>query len=65
MFKPLHLSKQLVNAGLAESVSSWTRQWSRDGVHPVTFGLSRNSGKAFRYAGSRPVSGKLPHPLPR
>src|SRR6266496_4245377 len=37
MFKPLHLSHRLVNADLAETVTSWTHRWSHDGEHPVTF----------------------------
>ena len=64
MFKPLHLSKQLVNAGLAESVSSWTRQWSRDGVHPVTFAAFREIPArrfAMPAAGRSQVSFRTPY----
>jgi asparagine synthase (glutamine-hydrolysing) len=37
MFKPLHLTHQLFNADLAETVTSCTRRWSHDGEHPITF----------------------------
>jgi len=37
MFKPLHFARQLVNADLAETVTSCIAQWSHDGEHPVTF----------------------------
>jgi asparagine synthase (glutamine-hydrolysing) len=37
MFKPLHLVHRLVNADLAETVTSCTRRWLHDGEHPVTF----------------------------
>src|SRR5438477_1711816 len=37
MFKPLHLAPGLVNADLAETVTSWTHRWSDDHEHPVTF----------------------------
>jgi asparagine synthase (glutamine-hydrolysing) len=37
MFKPLHVVHRLVNADLAETVTSCTRRWSHDGEHPVTF----------------------------
>jgi asparagine synthase (glutamine-hydrolysing) len=37
MFKPLHLASGLVNADLAETITSCKRRWSHDGEHPVTF----------------------------
>src|SRR5205807_4875500 len=37
MLKPLHLAHRLVNADLAETVTSCTRRWSHDGEHPITF----------------------------
>jgi asparagine synthase (glutamine-hydrolysing) len=37
MFKPLHFEHRLVNADLAEAVTSCTRGWSHDGQHPITF----------------------------
>jgi asparagine synthase (glutamine-hydrolysing) len=37
MFKPLHLAHGLVNAELAEAVTSCTRRWSHDDEHPITF----------------------------
>src|SRR6266566_9718700 len=37
MFKPLHFAHRLVNADLAEVVTSCTRRWSHDGEHPITF----------------------------
>jgi asparagine synthase (glutamine-hydrolysing) len=37
MFKPLHLAPRLVDADLAETVTSCGRRWSNDGEHPVTF----------------------------
>jgi asparagine synthase (glutamine-hydrolysing) len=37
MFKPLHLARRLVNADLAETVTSCTRRWSHEGEHPITF----------------------------
>jgi asparagine synthase (glutamine-hydrolysing) len=37
MFKPLHFAHELVNADLAEAVTSCTRRWSHDGEHPITF----------------------------
>jgi asparagine synthase (glutamine-hydrolysing) len=43
MFKPLHLARRLVNADLAESITSCVRQWSRDGEHPVTFAAFRET----------------------
>jgi asparagine synthase (glutamine-hydrolysing) len=41
MFKPLHLVNRLVNADLAETVTSSRRRWSHDGQHPVTFAAFR------------------------
>jgi asparagine synthase (glutamine-hydrolysing) len=41
MFKPLHLVHRLVDADLAETVTSCTRGWSHDGEHPVTFAAFR------------------------
>jgi asparagine synthase (glutamine-hydrolysing) len=41
MFKPLHLAQRLVNADLAEAVTSCARQWSHDGQHPVSFAAFR------------------------
>jgi asparagine synthase (glutamine-hydrolysing) len=41
MFKPLHLAHRLVNAELAETVTSCTARWSHDGEHPVTFAAFR------------------------
>jgi asparagine synthase (glutamine-hydrolysing) len=41
MFKPLHLAHRLVNADLAETVTSYTRRWSHDGEHPITFAAFR------------------------
>ena len=43
MFKPLHLAHRLVNADLAETVSSCTGSWSRNGEHPVTFAAFRET----------------------
>jgi asparagine synthase (glutamine-hydrolysing) len=43
MFKPLHLAQRLVNADLAETVSSCTRSWSRNSEHPVTFAAFRET----------------------
>jgi asparagine synthase (glutamine-hydrolysing) len=43
MFKPLHLAPRLVNAELSETVSSWTRRWSRGGEHPITFAAFRET----------------------
>jgi asparagine synthase (glutamine-hydrolysing) len=37
MFKPLYLAPRLVNADLADAVTSYTRRWSHDDEHPVTF----------------------------
>jgi len=41
MFKPLHFAQQLLNAELAETITSCTTQWSHDGEHPVTFAAFR------------------------
>jgi asparagine synthase (glutamine-hydrolysing) len=41
MFKPLHLAHRLVNADLAETLTSCNRRWSHDGEHPVTFAAFR------------------------
>jgi asparagine synthase (glutamine-hydrolysing) len=41
MFKPLHLTHELFNADLGETVTSCTRRWSHDGEHPVTFAAFR------------------------
>jgi asparagine synthase (glutamine-hydrolysing) len=41
MFKPLHLAHRLVNAELAETVTSCMARWSHDGEHPVTFAAFR------------------------
>ena len=43
MFKPLHLAHRLVNADLAETVSSCTGSWSRNGEHSVTFAAFRET----------------------
>src|SRR5207237_142228 len=43
MFKPLHLTEGLVNTDLAEAVTSCTREWSRDGEHPVSFTAFRET----------------------
>ena len=43
MFKPLHLAHRLVNADLAETVSSCTASWSRNGEHSVTFAAFRET----------------------
>lgn len=43
MFKPLHLAHRLVNANLAETVTSCTRAWSHDGQHPITFAAFRET----------------------
>jgi asparagine synthase (glutamine-hydrolysing) len=43
MFKPLDLSRRLVSAELAESITSCLRQWSRDVQHPVTFAAFRET----------------------
>jgi len=43
MFKPLHLAHRLVNADLAETVSSCTGNWSRNGEHSVTFAAFRET----------------------
>jgi asparagine synthase (glutamine-hydrolysing) len=37
MFKPLHLTHQLFNVDLAETVTTCTRRWSHDSEHPITF----------------------------
>jgi len=37
MFKPLHLVHRLFNADLAEAVTSYTRRWSHNREHPITF----------------------------
>jgi asparagine synthase (glutamine-hydrolysing) len=41
MFKPLHFAHRLVNAELAETITSCTARWSHDGEHPVTFAAFR------------------------
>ncbi len=41
MFKPLHFAQRLLNADLAETVTSCTVRWSHDGEHPVTFAAFR------------------------
>jgi asparagine synthase (glutamine-hydrolysing) len=41
MFKPLHLAQGLVNADLAETVTSCRGRWSHDAEHPVTFAAFR------------------------
>ena len=43
MFKPLHLARRLVNPDLAETVSSCTGNWSRNGEHSVTFAAFRET----------------------
>ena len=43
MFKPLHLAYRLVNADLAETVSSCRASWSRNGGHSVTFAAFRET----------------------
>lgn len=43
MFKPLYVARRLVNAELAESVTSCTRAWSHDGEHPITFAAFRET----------------------
>jgi asparagine synthase (glutamine-hydrolysing) len=43
MFKPVHLAQRLVNADLAETVSSCTGSWSRNGEHSVTFAAFRET----------------------
>jgi len=37
MFKPLHFARQLVNASLAETMSSCLAGWSQHSQHPVSF----------------------------
>jgi asparagine synthase (glutamine-hydrolysing) len=41
MFKPLHFARQLVNADLAETVTSYKAKWSYGSEHPVTFTVFR------------------------
>ena len=64
MFKPLHLAHRLVNADLAETVTSCTRRWSHDGEHPVTFAAFREiPEQRFATPSGQPFSSQLSGPL--
>jgi asparagine synthase (glutamine-hydrolysing) len=63
MFKPLHFAQQLLNAELAETITSCTTQWSHDGEHPVTFAAFREIPEKRFGTRGQPLSDELPHSL--
>ena len=65
MFKPLHLAGRLVNPDLAETVSSCTGSWSRNGEHSVTFAAFRETPE-LRFATriGQPFPSYFPDALP-